>query len=461
VAGDGAGVDCAADHTMVQAMKDSYEGEEGTPGWNKRKRAFLKQELLKGWEGGDLQEVAHKLTNEAKVAEYQENEQLYEQGGKAEFVFFILEGFIDLKHDGEFLFSPGEETSVGEYSLMDIGSTYYVTAVAVKRTVAALVRFSAFEKIAKEHPDLWKGLARKLAGRMNFPRDAAATRKHVVFLVHGIRTYSPWQPMVEAEFKQAGLTVYRTSFGFFDLIRFLVPLQRFRQKKINEVYGQLRTAMMAQPNALPPKLSILAHSFGSYIIAEILAERPDIEVYRLAFCGSIVPYDHRFIRQLGPRIKTKVVNDIGTRDFWPALANSVTTGYGNAGTQGFNRNEVKDRWFEGLGHSDFFQPAFCKKYWVPFFKHGRVEPDEKVTDPIEPPPCRLCAWFPFLRKGRIKPDAFGKYEASRPRSPPFLIGLISSAPYFKIKVWLPLAVLGTLLWWKGDYLAALLYRVCT
>ena len=105
-----------------------------------RKRAFLKQELLKGWEDSDLQDVARQLTNEAKVEEYQENEHLYKQGGKAEFVFFILEGGIELEHDGEFLVSLGGETSIGEYPLIGVGSTYDVRAIAVKRTVVALGR---------------------------------------------------------------------------------------------------------------------------------------------------------------------------------------------------------------------------------------------------------------------------------------------------------------------------------
>ena len=119
--------------------------------------------------------------------------------------------------------------------------------------------------------------------------------------------FQPWQTMVEAEFKKAGLTVHPTNFGFFDLIRFLAPLWpvNFRRKKIEEVYDQLRAAMKGDPNAPHPKISILAHSFGSYIVAEILADRPDIDVHRLAFCGSIVPYNHRFIRQLGTRIRTQ------------------------------------------------------------------------------------------------------------------------------------------------------------
>jgi hypothetical protein len=192
------------------------------------------------------------------------------------------------------------------------------------------------------------------------------------------------------------------------------------------------------------KLSILAHSFGSYIVAEILADRPDIVVHRLAFCGSIVPHNHRFIRQLGPRIRTQVVNDVGSKDFWPALANSVTTGYGQTGTYGFQRPLVTDRRFEGLGHSDFLNPAFCKKYWIPFFKTGSFEPDETGQEkPVS------------IKEVHVSSD--GKKPFG---SPPLLIRVIS-VPVFKIKFWALLGALGFLTWWSWDYLPQILARICT
>jgi Cyclic nucleotide-binding domain len=224
-----------ADHPMVQAMKDYYEGEEGTPGWKNRKLAFLQQELLSGLEDSNSQEVARRLTNKAKVEEYQESDKLYAKGGKAEFIFFILSGRIDLEYDGEVLSSLGEGKSVGEYPLIGVSPNYYVTAIARKRTVAALVSYSYFQEIAEEHPKLWKTLARKLARRMNFPRDEDEARKHVLFLVHGIRTFSPWQSTLKdelaPEFKKAGLELSLTNFGWFDLIRFLAPFNWFRRKK--------------------------------------------------------------------------------------------------------------------------------------------------------------------------------------------------------------------------------------
>jgi hypothetical protein len=59
----------------------------------------------------------------------------------------------------------------------------------------------------------------------------------------------------------------------------------------------------------------------------------------------------------------------------------VTFGYGSAGTHGFHRTGVRDRWHNGKGHSDFLTPEFCKEYWVPFLRDGKIidndENDEK------------------------------------------------------------------------------------
>jgi hypothetical protein len=65
------------------------------------------------------------------------------------------------------------------------------------------------------------------------------------------------------------------------------------------------------------------------------------------------------------------MNEVGTRDIWPAIAESITSGYGSAGTYGFLRPLVRDRWHNGAHHGYFLNPSFCKKFWVPFLKTER------------------------------------------------------------------------------------------
>jgi hypothetical protein len=67
-----------------------------------------------------------------------------------------------------------------------------------------------------------------------------------------------------------------------------------------------------------------------------------------------------------------IINEVGTRDIWPAMAESVTTGYGSAGTYGFNRPLVRDRWHNGAAHGFFLDANFCRKFWVPYLSDGKI-----------------------------------------------------------------------------------------
>jgi hypothetical protein len=107
---------------------------------------------------------------------------------------------------------------------------------------------------------------------------------------------------------------------------------------------------------------------------------------RIIFCGSVVLYKFRF-EEYSRRFEQPLVNEVGTRDFWPAIAEAVTIGYGSAGTYGFRRPAVKDRWHNGKSHSDFLNRDFCTKYWVPFLRNGEfIENDE------EPEPTPWWLW---------------------------------------------------------------------
>jgi len=84
----------------------------------------------------------------------------------------------------------------------------------------------------------------------------------------------------------------------------------------------------------------------------------------------------------------------------------VTFGYGSAGTYGFNRPAVRDRWHNGKTHSDFLNPDFCRKYWVPFLRDGKIiENDEEA----ERPPWWLWAASTFKIKYAVILIAAGTY----------------------------------------------------
>jgi hypothetical protein len=139
-------------------------------------------------------------------------------------------------------------------------------------------------------------------------------------------------------------------------------LYRCRRRPIKSVLTQLHMIFRQHEGA---RISVLAHSFGTYIIAEILKQERNIKFHKIVFCGSIVP--HTFFDEVAERIDLPIINEVGTRDIWPALADSVTKGYGRTGTYGFRKPGIRDRWHNRYRHSDFLIRCFCQKFWVPYF----------------------------------------------------------------------------------------------
>ncbi|MDX1964944.1 MAG: hypothetical protein SFX18_17480 [Pirellulales bacterium] len=200
--------------------------------------------------------------------------------------------------------------------------------------------------------------------------------KEVVLLIHGIRTFAEWQPMVKRVLEEIPNTkVIPIKYGYLDAIRFWCPFFT-RQFAIIDLRRQIQDAKASNVDS---EVSVIAHSFGTYAITQILVDNPDIKLHHLILSGSIVPRSYRwdYVRS---RLATDVLNDYGTKDFWPVLAKCLTWGYGDTGRHGFGRNGVTDRGFD-YKHSDFFNEDFVRKYWKPWIEANKVVPspwDEKA-----------------------------------------------------------------------------------
>jgi Effector-associated domain 1 len=220
------------------------------------------------------------------------------------------------------------------------------------------------------------------------PSESAA---HVVILIHGIRDFGLWQSTIRHTLEEEGLKAEAINYGRFNLIEFLLPFPHFRRKAIETVWNQIRIVNQNNKGAL---LSIIAHSFGTYVVSHLIRNTFDIDFYRVIFCGSVVPYNFPF-EQFQNRFLAPILNEVGTRDIWPAMAESITTGYGSAGTYGFRRPLIRDRWHNGASHGYFLNEGFCKRFWCPFLRDGTVVPGSE-----EPESPRL--WIRLLSVIKLK-----------------------------------------------------------
>jgi hypothetical protein len=222
------------------------------------------------------------------------------------------------------------------------------------------------------------------------PEDA----EHLVLLLHGMNTYAHWMNDIKPVLRSHGFEVAPVSYGFFGVPRFLAfPfLRKGAAKRVSKGIDTAVRVYNDKTGRHPKRISIISHSFGTWLIAHALKDDSNIKFFRVIFCGSVVREDFEFERMLH-QFKAPILNHIGTKDYWPAVGESAGWGYGSIGSNGINHSAVENRWHDGFRHSDFFTKKFCEDYWVPFLRGDEPKP----ADPWKPAPfwLRVITTFPL------------------------------------------------------------------
>ncbi|MHC2336319.1 alpha/beta hydrolase [Bradyrhizobium sp. USDA 4454] len=194
----------------------------------------------------------------------------------------------------------------------------------------------------------------------------------VVVLVHGIRDLALWLTELAPELQKKGYEVRYANYGRFGLFDFLGngdEPTRIAKDKLSSQFIRVRDEFPDKP------IHVIAHSFGSYLVTLLLQERSrmtaPLSAYthffdgRLIFCGSVADANFQFANH-ADQFQGKVVNEVGTRDFWPAIARFVSDHkFGAPGTYGFKDPGVIDRWHTDFGHGDYLTAQFCRDWWIP------------------------------------------------------------------------------------------------
>src|SRR5262249_28853945 len=123
--------------------------------------------------------------------------------------------------------------------------------------------------------------------------------KHLVVLVHGINTRALWMGFVKPALENAGFAVAATSYGKLGVVRFLSPFRWLRRRGVERVVRDVNLALTVHRRNVgedPEQLSVISHSFGTYVITRILMDHPEFKWHRIIFCGSVVREDFRIDR---------------------------------------------------------------------------------------------------------------------------------------------------------------------
>lgn len=116
---------------------------------------------------------------------------------------------------------------------------------------------------------------------------AGIRRPRVVVTIHGIRTHGEWQKKITPYLARHGLVPYHIDFGWFSVLRFLIPWTRARQlKSIRDELRELVDKVRVR------RISIIAHSFGTWLAMESLRrDNGALQFDRVVLTGSILPCD--------------------------------------------------------------------------------------------------------------------------------------------------------------------------
>ena len=208
------------------------------------------------------------------------------------------------------------------------------------------------------------------SGNFGIPKDQY---EHVIYLIHGINDIGAWQSTVSQALESPKTIILQGRSGLYSPIRFLCPLN-LSGSVIDEVVEKLRDVRNEYSNA---KLSIIAHSFGTYVTLKALEKDPNLKLWKMVFCGSVANDQIRWVRfknRIGDGVRPTrdfVVNDCGTGDYWPIFGAAFGWHYGMAGATGFSEEMVLNRFHRELDgsagrHGLYFNKDFVKKYWRPF-----------------------------------------------------------------------------------------------
>lgn len=204
-------------------------------------------------------------------------------------------------------------------------------------------------------------------------------KKHVVILLHGIRTFGAWQDRLSdlLHQREPGIEVHIYKYGYFSALAFLVPFLRMI------IIRRFRRYLTANAAAWKgARVDIVAHSFGTYVTAWALRRLPvdqSPRIHTIILCGSVLKQLFPWNALVGQgRPVTQVINDCGMKDIWPLIAQLVVFGMGSAGRHGFAGVIGPDvgivNRYHPVGHSDFFTDAFMGDQWAGLLSGGPATP---------------------------------------------------------------------------------------
>jgi len=196
---------------------------------------------------------------------------------------------------------------------------------------------------------------------------------HVLICIHGIRDDGAWcdtTAVALGEFLNSNVEIVCVRYDRVSSWRLLIGHDRSEIRR--DILQQIAHIVSKYPGS---PISILCHSYGTKVVAELIANA-DTQFEWVFLSGSVCHIlDVNELRT----VLRQPVNDAGTRDWWPILAEAIRPFEFNAtGACGFNRFPVIDR-YHPYKHGGGITRQHIEQWILPILSTGRVQR-------IAPPP---------------------------------------------------------------------------
>jgi serine/threonine-protein kinase len=212
----------------------------------------------------------------------------------------------------------------------------------------------------------------------------------VVISLHGVESQGAWQAKITPALSGIhGLIHEPHIYGRFRFWKVLIgPL---RTREVNRLYKKLSDLRDKHPHVQP---SVIAHSFGTYLVSRMLITHPEIRLNRVVLCGSIIERDYNWERLFAAEQVRKVRNELAGLDpvvalFRYRIMRFLIPHTGASGIDKFIRTieGLEEHPFEQFSHSSHFVAEIhCRSHWVPFVRGTRefMELCQHCIDPGNP-----------------------------------------------------------------------------
>lgn len=180
-----------------------------------------------------------------------------------------------------------------------------------------------------------------------------------VIVIHGMNSRAKWQEAFSWEIANrlsysAPVLIYKYGWATIDVFA------RWLHERLARRLGErMRIAIAeAQKSRLPDRPDIIAHSFGTLLLARVLEnpEFADLTFGRIITAASIVRPDYDWDRLIQQGRVEAVLNHVGGQDRAVPFAQYAIPGAGPGGAVGYLAESTLNVRADGYGHSGFFIP---------------------------------------------------------------------------------------------------------